>query len=69
MIEGFLCPSEVRREPLVHATCGTIGGVGGPGLAYPDVNVLTRCERIGGPTFGAVTSRSYHPGWCACAPL
>ena len=185
VIEGFLCPSEVRREPLVHATFGTIGGVnygfsmgdwyvwsgvndpggpptrsvigvnlsrrwaevtdglsntllmsevknyqptvrdcptlvnvngpnnipspdadpltvcpeyagggcafiqtahtqwaemsvhhngfttawppnkktpGGPGLAYPDVNVLTRRERIGGPTFGAITSRSYHPG-------
>ena len=41
MIEGFLCPSEVRREPLVHATCGTIGGVGDHGLAHPDVHVLT----------------------------
>jgi len=185
VIDGFLCPSEVRREPLVHATFGTIGGVnygfcmgdwyvwggvnapggaltrsvigvnisrhwadvtdglsntllmsevknyqptvrdcptfanitdpnnipppdadplvvcpeyaaggcafflnahtqwaemsvhhngfttawppnkktpGGPGMAYRDVNVLTRRERIGGPTFGAITSRSFHPG-------
>jgi prepilin-type N-terminal cleavage/methylation domain-containing protein/prepilin-type processing-associated H-X9-DG protein len=35
---------------------------GGPGMAFPDVNVLTRRERIGGPTYGAITSRSYHPG-------
>jgi prepilin-type processing-associated H-X9-DG protein len=31
-------------------------------MAFPDVNVLTRRERIGGPTYGAITSRSYHPG-------
>jgi prepilin-type N-terminal cleavage/methylation domain-containing protein len=35
---------------------------GGPGMSHPDVNVLTRRERIGGPTWGAITSRSYHPG-------
>ncbi len=35
---------------------------GGPGLSEPDVDVLSRRERLGGPTFGAITSRSYHPG-------
>jgi len=35
---------------------------GGPGLTEPDVDVMTRRERIGGPTFGAITSRSHHPG-------
>jgi len=35
---------------------------GGPGGAYPDVDLDSRRERIGGPTFAAVTSRSYHPG-------
>lgn len=35
---------------------------GGPGNAYPDVDIDSRRERIGGPTFAAVTSRSYHPG-------
>ena len=27
VIDGFLCPSEVRREPMAHATFGNIGGV------------------------------------------
>src|SRR5262249_23373281 len=35
---------------------------GGPGYAVPDVDLNSRRERIGGPTFAAVTSRSYHPG-------
>ena len=35
---------------------------GGPGLAHPDVNVISVRERNGGPTFAAVTSRSFHPG-------
>jgi prepilin-type N-terminal cleavage/methylation domain-containing protein/prepilin-type processing-associated H-X9-DG protein len=35
---------------------------GGPGGAYPDVDLDSRRERIGGPTFAAVTSRSHHPG-------
>lgn len=35
---------------------------GGPGLVFPDVDILSRRERIGGPTFAAITSRSYHPG-------
>jgi prepilin-type N-terminal cleavage/methylation domain-containing protein/prepilin-type processing-associated H-X9-DG protein len=35
---------------------------GGPGYIYPDVDLNSRRERIGGPTFAAVTSRSYHPG-------
>jgi prepilin-type N-terminal cleavage/methylation domain-containing protein/prepilin-type processing-associated H-X9-DG protein len=35
---------------------------GGPGGAFPDVDLDSRRERIGGPTFAAVTSRSYHPG-------
>ena len=35
---------------------------GGPGNAYPDVDLNSERERIGGPTFAAVTSRSYHAG-------
>lgn len=35
---------------------------GGPGLATPDVDLNSQRERIGGPTFAAVTSRSYHVG-------
>jgi prepilin-type N-terminal cleavage/methylation domain-containing protein len=35
---------------------------GGPGLAYPDVDIDSERERIGGPTYAAVTSRSYHTG-------
>jgi hypothetical protein len=31
-------------------------------MAFADVNVLTRRERINGPTWGAITSRAYHPG-------
>ncbi len=34
---------------------------GGPGLSKPDVDVLSVRERLGGPTFAAITSRSYHP--------
>jgi prepilin-type N-terminal cleavage/methylation domain-containing protein len=34
---------------------------GGPGMAWPDVDLNSRRERIGGPTFAAITSRSYHP--------
>jgi hypothetical protein len=32
-----------------------------PGATYPDVDIDSNRERIGGPTFAAVTSRSYHP--------
>lgn len=35
---------------------------GGPGSAYPDVDLTSQRERLGGPTFSAVTARSYHPG-------
>jgi len=35
---------------------------GGPGMAYPDVDLNSERERLGGPTFAAVTSRSYHAG-------
>jgi len=35
---------------------------GGPGLSVPDVDVISRRERLGGPTFAAITSRSHHPG-------
>jgi len=35
---------------------------GGPGLAYEDVDVLTLRERLGGPTFAAITARSSPPG-------
>jgi hypothetical protein len=35
---------------------------GGTGLSEPDVDVISMRERMGGPTFAAITSRSYHPG-------
>lgn len=35
---------------------------GGPGLSEPDVDIISYRERLGGPTFAAITSRSYHPG-------
>lgn len=35
---------------------------GGPGLTTPDVNLTSNRERIGGPTFAAITSRSHHVG-------
>jgi hypothetical protein len=35
---------------------------GGPGMATPDVDLNSQRERIGGPTYAAVTSRSYHFG-------
>ncbi len=35
---------------------------GGPGMATPDVDLNSQRERIGGPTYAAVTSRSYHVG-------
>ena len=35
---------------------------GGPVLSEPDVDVMSVRERMGGPTFAAITSRSYHPG-------
>lgn len=35
---------------------------GGPGLANPDLDVLSVLERNCGPTFAAIASRSYHPG-------
>ncbi|MFO0909042.1 MAG: DUF1559 domain-containing protein [Isosphaeraceae bacterium] len=35
---------------------------GGPGYATPDVDLTSQRERTGGPTFAAITARSYHPG-------
>jgi len=35
---------------------------GGPGYSTPDVDLNSMRERIGGPTYAAVTARSYHPG-------
>jgi prepilin-type processing-associated H-X9-DG protein len=35
---------------------------GGAGDHYPDVNLNSERERFGGPTYAAITSRSYHPG-------
>ncbi len=35
---------------------------GGVGFSDPDVNINGERERFGGPTFAAITSRSYHPG-------
>ena len=35
---------------------------GGPGYATPDVDITSNQERVGGPTFAAITSRSYHLG-------
>ncbi|WP_373649858.1 DUF1559 domain-containing protein [Schlesneria sp. DSM 10557] len=35
---------------------------GGPGNAYPDVDINSQRERVGGPTYAAITSRSHHIG-------
>ncbi|MBX3444009.1 MAG: DUF1559 domain-containing protein [Planctomyces sp.] len=35
---------------------------GGPGNAFPDVDINSARERIGGPTYAAITSRSHHIG-------
>jgi len=35
---------------------------GGPGYTTPDVDLNSERERLGGPTYAAVTSRSYHIG-------
>ncbi|MDR3638300.1 MAG: DUF1559 domain-containing protein [Isosphaeraceae bacterium] len=35
---------------------------GGPNYSTPDVDLDSERERIGGPTYAAITSRSYHPG-------
>jgi hypothetical protein len=35
---------------------------GGPNSSEPDVDIISKRERLGGPTFAAITSRSYHPG-------
>ncbi len=40
-----------------------------PGLSNgpkPDVDITGQREKVGGPTFAAVTSRSYHPGGVNC---
>ncbi|MFO0953227.1 MAG: DUF1559 domain-containing protein [Isosphaeraceae bacterium] len=38
-------------------TPGTFGGV-----SYPDVDLIAQREEEGGPTFAAITARSFHPG-------
>ncbi len=35
---------------------------GGPNRVYPDVDVTSSREKLGLPTFAAITARSYHPG-------
>jgi prepilin-type N-terminal cleavage/methylation domain-containing protein len=35
---------------------------GGPGLSIPDIDLNSNRERIGGPTYAAITSRSHHTG-------
>jgi prepilin-type N-terminal cleavage/methylation domain-containing protein len=35
---------------------------GGPDLSEADVDIISKRERLGGPTFAAITSRSYHAG-------
>ena len=35
---------------------------GGPGNIYPDIDLNSQRERIGGPTYAAITSRSHHVG-------
>lgn len=35
---------------------------GGPGNLYADTDITSQRERIGGPTYAAITSRSYHVG-------
>uniref|UniRef100_UPI0035CF3AE9 DUF1559 family PulG-like putative transporter n=1 Tax=Isosphaera pallida TaxID=128 RepID=UPI0035CF3AE9 len=35
---------------------------GGPQNQYADLDLTSRREKIGGPTFAAITARSHHPG-------
>src|SRR5262249_19175868 len=35
---------------------------GGPGKIYPDLDINSSREKLGRPSFAAVTARSYHPG-------
>jgi prepilin-type processing-associated H-X9-DG protein len=35
---------------------------GGPNKIYPDVDVNSSREKLGRPSFAAITARSYHPG-------
>jgi prepilin-type N-terminal cleavage/methylation domain-containing protein len=35
---------------------------GGPNNEYSDLDLTSKREKTGGPTFAAVTARSYHPG-------
>ena len=34
----------------------------GPSLSVDGVDILTMSGRLGGPTYGAITSRNFHPG-------
>jgi prepilin-type N-terminal cleavage/methylation domain-containing protein len=56
--------AEVTVHHIGFTTAWTPNTVtpGGPNFEYPDVDLDSERERIGGPTFAAVTSRSYHPG-------
>jgi prepilin-type N-terminal cleavage/methylation domain-containing protein/prepilin-type processing-associated H-X9-DG protein len=35
---------------------------GGPNGEYPDLDINSKREKTGGPSFAAITARSYHPG-------
>lgn len=35
---------------------------GGPSGEYADLDITSKREKTGGPTFAAITARSYHPG-------
>lgn len=35
---------------------------GGPNMQYTDMDINSKREKTGGPSFAAVTARSYHPG-------
>ncbi|WP_435008953.1 DUF1559 domain-containing protein [Tundrisphaera lichenicola] len=35
---------------------------GGPGKIYPDVDINSSREKLGRPSYAAITARSYHPG-------
>jgi prepilin-type N-terminal cleavage/methylation domain-containing protein len=68
VIDGFLCPSEVRREPMAHATFGNIGGVdygfcmvGASQRIYDRLDAQPRDTRRPG-TGASRRRRPQHPG-------
>ncbi|MBX3437364.1 MAG: DUF1559 domain-containing protein [Planctomycetaceae bacterium] len=64
LLDGHSEWAEMAVHHIGFTTAWTPNKVtpGGPGMAYPDVDLNSRRERVGGPSFAAITSRSHHTG-------